>query len=1711
MSRPPFLAVALLLALPTSACTDPAAVANDTVIGADVAMADTTDAGTAGTDIASGSEAGATDAAAADAAPSDTAQPQCQSAADCPLPGPCQVAACTPSGTCAYAPKADATPCNDGNACTTGDLCAAGTCAGPAKLDCNDDNPCTAENCNPYGGCVFLAVAASAACDDGDACTVGDACASGNCQPGVAICQCQTNGDCGKYEDGNLCNGNLYCDKSTGPPYTCKLNPATVVVCPTTNDSACQKNVCVPATAQCKLQLAPANTPCDDGVSCTTGDFCEQGLCVPGANTCFCKQDSDCAASEDGNLCNGTLFCNKATAQCQVNPVTVVSCQTVDDTACTKNQCNPKDGKCHLLPIADGKPCDDGNACTPNEACAAGNCTSPVNTCECEKDADCGKKDDGNPCNGTLYCDVVAKNCKTNPATVVSCNTGDDPPCLADTCDVKTGKCALVTLPKDGTACDDGNACTAQSACGGGQCLGGANLCECQKDADCAAKEDGNVCNGTLYCNPASKKCEVNPATVVACSATFDEPCLTNQCDPKTGGCGMKPAHQGNQCDDGSVCSGGGWCVLGACVVTTKTACECVQDADCAKLEDGDLCNGTLYCDKSAKQPMCKLNPSTVVVCKTVDDTACSKAQCVPKTGACALAPVNGPCDDGKVCTSPDACSNGACAGLAKACDDGIACTADTCQEPFGCVAPPGAATACDDANPCTQDQCTTKGCAHAPVPGPCDDGNACTSQDACGTGKCAGTVSGCDDGNPCTVDVCDAAKGCLSAPTTAPCSDGNACTKGDACDKGKCAGSPQGCDDANPCTDDGCDPKVGCTATPNTAPCDDNSACTAKDVCKAGACGGATGACDDGNPCTDDACVAGKCAHPNNQAECSDGNACTQGDLCALGACTPGKKLDCNDSNACTADSCDAKTGCIQAAAAGACDDANACTVNDACANGLCVGAKKACDDANPCTTDNCDAKAGCQVAANAAPCSDDNPCTLGDACTASACAPGKPKDCGDNNACTTDSCVPSTGQCQNLDQSAKLCNDANPCTDDPCHALLGCGHVNNTGACSDGNPCTTGDGCLGGNCATSGALTCDDANACTDDACDPKAGGCTFAPNTKPCDDQLGCTQGDACAAGKCAGILSCDDKNACTDDACDFKSAKCAYTANTASCDDGNPCSQGDTCKTGTCTPTGLKNCDDGNACTDDACDSKVGCFAYANKAPCSTGGCKVDDTCADKSCKAGTTDRLGEWRVNVPVNGYSHFEARGVLPIGDDWIVYGSASTTESSAVPGLGDAWIARTTQMGKVVWQLAGGQVSATVSQSVIGRVILAPGGDLLAFGGSGGGHGAMTRISSGGKALEGAFFNFSTNAMTYGDTVERPGAKDLVSLCSAGAAAGMVLHDPKTGLEVGEATYDSKGAPAGFRSAAVGADGASLVVVGWSKESGTLGGTDGLVAFYGPDLAKPPVKLLRFGTTGDDELRAVARAPDGGWVVTGFRQSSGSNGKDVWWLRMRPEGTVVYDKTYASYADDFGLGVLVQADSSVLVVGAIGSGNYAGQDAALLRLDLNGGYTQPYATGGGKQNEFLHRVLTLPNGDVLAAGRAPVTFGTNQAALLVRATAYMHTTCVGAGICASKPMAVCAKAPIGCNLMYCYQSGSGCTPSWTQGAPCDDGDACTLTDSCLGDSVTCKGTAPPQACDDKNPCTFDTCDKQLGCQNANVSDGVVCGTGKSCKAGVCQ
>ena len=695
------------------------------------------------------------------------------------------------------------------------------------------------------------------------------------------------------------------------------------------------------------------------------------------------------------------------------------------------------------------------------------------------------------------------------------CECEDDSDCEAPgPCQVAVCDCTCkVVAAQDDVKCDDKNPCTEGDRCVGGQCVGANNVCPCEKDEDCASKEDGDLCNGTLFCDKAHfpYACNVDPKTVVKCEGVPDSPCLVRGCDPATGQCVDVPTKDGEPCDNGNACEYAKQCKGGACV-------------------------------------------GVPVVCD--DGNPCTDDGCAPEKG-CVFAPNSAPCDDGDPCTLGDRCEDGACTGAdALLCDDGNECTTDVCV--------PG------------------KGCEFQNADGElCEDGDLCTEGDVCLGGQCkAGKAVSCDDGNPCTDDWCESLAGCAHGWNEAPCEDGDPCTVDDRCMHGACmSGGANPCDDHDACTRDWCD--GGCRHEPVVL-CDDNDSCTVDSCDKGtGECAHARRDCDDKDLCTVDVCkpMEGDVVCEHVAKDCDDGieasddfcdpgtgecvHICEAKDPCTLGKLVEGQcvfeQKSCDDQDACTVDSCDPVTGnCLHVTPLCTdCDDHDVCTVEwcDPATGEWLHLPNQSCDDSDRCTWDVCEHFVGCKFIP--VDCSDNNPNTL-DFCDNMT---GECKhilvSCDDFDPCTKDILDPDTQTCKHLPDD---CNDLDACTVDHCEAGVGCVHT--PIACP---VCT--DPCMDYRCDPATGLfvavplDCEDGDLCTVDSCNPAAGGCVHVP-------------------------IVCNDGNLCTTDVCD--KGQCRFEP--VVCSDGRFCNGFERCDPGTgkCIPGVPPTCDDGVACTVDSCD-------------------------------------------------------------------------------------------------------------------------------------------------------------------------------------------------------------------------------------------------------------------------------------------------------------------------------------------------------------------------------------------------------------------------------------------------------------------------------------------------------------------------------------------
>ncbi len=488
----------------------------------------------------------------------------------------------------------------------------------------------------------------------------------------------------------------------------------------------------------------------------------------------------------------------------------------------------------------------------------------------------------------------------------------------------------------------------------GGVCLGTSctSLSNCDAPGPCVSKVacDDGCCAYTFVAEgtPCEDGCFVDgqcngsgecvDAVLMDCAESDGNLCTQPKCDDKTGACfeeqipdGSEP-YAGSDCWEGAVCKDGAQ--DNSAATPTAKALECQQMTDDA---DPFGCVDQYVC-VSAAAPCKAVLKGEGVQCWTD-------------------APSNGTTCVGRACNADGECKvdntkNEECneENFAEECDEGCrACTELSCH------------WIPDPANPTNPKKKVRYCMPKATVGASCQDGDACTLDDACGLGVQADgpmgkeTLGACVAGDAkecpsysCASGSCDSETGdCVtSEPNHDYCTDFSLCLENTGDVK---------CDPKHPDADE----ETGCVFIWKSAgaPCEIDDACVKAAECveKEGKPGqyfckptDEKTCPDDGNPCTEDKCVDvdGKatCDHvADDTLVCDDNNKCTV-NLCVDGICVTTGESTCPDpdGNPCNGPKCVPETGeCIQnqkLAEGEACAWNGACKAKECNANGDCV-----------------------------------------------------------------------------------------------------------------------------------------------------------------------------------------------------------------------------------------------------------------------------------------------------------------------------------------------------------------------------------------------------------------------------------------------------------------------------------------------------------------------------------------------------------------------------------------------------------------------------------------------------------------------------------------------------------------------------------------------------------------------------------------------------
>ncbi len=576
--------------------------------------------------------------------------------------------------------------------------------------------------------------------------------------------------------------------------------------------------------ADATLDVPDAKAPCVSDLDCATGLACRVGSCDEATGTCnvttapetcfiegvcFTRDQQEpgdrCSVCDPdlskitfvNRVCEAGETCNPDNGQCEIGDLAGFGEPCASDAACESGLCleGPEGKVCSRTCQAS---CPAGYACVAPDGGGDSVCVSRhLDLCRpCQADAECAS-DGASP-----LARCVARAHGAGSFCGLDCQADGDCPggYVCEAADGETKQCQ----PEAGVcACSPrAVAAAAETGCGLGACAGmrwcgDDGLTECDgpaptgevcngQDDDCDGETDEDFAQGGVlvhdeHCGACGVPCQIQDGVaacalvdgaavcqLLGCEPGFEEsaPGVCTAIDPTEckadgdcpapagpcaqvacvdGTCAYGAAPNGTACDDGDPCTSGDACQAGVCA--GAGACECVADGDCAL-------------------------PAGL-------DAGCAAVTCVGGTCQVQLGGEGSACDDGEACTQGDACSAGACVPGAWVC----ACSQDSdCPTPAGQVAA------------CTTAACVDGACVYGVQAGVCDDGDPCTTGDACSQGACAGVAVDCSElDGPCHEGTCTAG-GCVAVPVDQACDDGDPCTIGDACAAGVCAGAALDC-----------------------------------------------------------------------------------------------------------------------------------------------------------------------------------------------------------------------------------------------------------------------------------------------------------------------------------------------------------------------------------------------------------------------------------------------------------------------------------------------------------------------------------------------------------------------------------------------------------------------------------------------------------------------------------------------------------------------------------------------------------------------------------------------------------------------------------------------------------------------------------------------------------------------------------------------------
>ena len=118
------------------------------------------------------------------------------------------------------------------------------------------------------------------------------------------------------------------------------------------------------------------------------------------------------------------------------------------------------------------------------------------------------------------------------------------------------------------------------------------------------------------------------------------------------------------------------------------------------------------------------------------------------------------------------------------------------------------------------------------------------------------------------------------------------------------------------------------------------------------------------------------------------------------------------------------------------------------------------------------------------------------------------------------------------------------------------------------------------------------------------------------------------------------------------------------------------------------------------------------------------------------------------------------------------------------------------------------------------------------------------------------------------------------------------------------------------------------------------------------------------FGGTNYDNGFSAQQTIDGGFIVLGATQSFGAGGWDVYLIKTDSLGNIIFSKTYGGTSDDIGYSIQQTRDSGYIITGYTNSYGAGGTDVYLIKINNIGDtlWTKTYGGIGAEQGNLVQQ-----------------------------------------------------------------------------------------------------------------------------------------------------